>query len=49
MYVFFAIMLAYLLMGILSCSSRVEDTEDGGIDLKAALRPETQAGFEKAA
>lgn len=49
LYVFLAITLAYLLMGILSCSSNIEDREDGDIDLKAALRPDAQAVYEEAA
>jgi len=49
LYVFLAITVAYLLMGVLACSSNIEDREDGGIDLKAALRPDGQAAYEEAA
>jgi len=49
LYVFLAVTAAYMLMGVLSCSSHIEDREDGGIDLKAALRPDTQAAYEEAA
>lgn len=49
LYAFFAITCAYLLMGILSCSSKVEEDAGGGVDLKAALRPELGAALDEAA